>query len=152
MSAAAFDFFEVTLIRDVTVIKLLDAAEYCRDHSKDVELAPLIYRMGGPLPPQTLEIWERLRNDLLMLLETDKPQKVVLDFAGLDRIGYQAMFSSAINSACVAAKSRSEAFGCQWRLCGFTEHARAFYESSWFPKMFPDVHDSQADAVAAFAK
>jgi anti-anti-sigma regulatory factor len=103
-----------------------------------------------PRPPSP-ETWERFRDDLFAFLDANKPKRLVLDFAGLDRIGrHHPIFSSAINSVYFAAKQRSAAFGCEWRLCGFTKESREFFNFLRLTRFFPHVHETQVEAVAAF--
>lgn len=151
MSITVSDFFEVILIGDVTVIKLLDAADYRRDRSKETDLAPLIHQMGGPPPPETLQIWERFQKDLIAYLDTNTPTKVVFDFAGLHQIGYQAVISSAMNGVYATAKKQAERFGCEWRICGLTKVVRSTYNISSLHNIFPQIHDAQSEAVSAFS-
>ncbi|MGI8978540.1 MAG: hypothetical protein ACR2FY_04905 [Pirellulaceae bacterium] len=97
-----------------------------------------------------LPIWSQLQSGLKSLLEISKPAKVVLDFAGLHKIGSQPIISSAMNNAYVRAQRFSRSFGCQWRICGLTSQARELFAFTCLGQIFPHIHDSQADALTAF--
>ena len=147
----ASDFFEVTLVGNVTVIKLLNPDSYRRqDESNAIDPAALIYWLEGSRPPPTLSIWEQFRNDLIAFLETKKPARVVLDFAGLHQIGPQSVISSAMNGVFMMAKKLSDKRDCQWRVCGLTDVTKALYGVSSLHQIFPHTNRNQADAVAAF--
>jgi hypothetical protein len=133
----------------VTVIQLLDAAEYRRDRSHEVDLAPLLHRLRGLPPPPIRPLWQQFRDDLLAFLAANQPGKVVLNFAGLQRIGNQAVISSSMNGVYASAKRLSDTFGCQWRICGLTMctlSLRYFLAAHDFPQ----VHVTRFDAIAAF--
>lgn len=151
MSDSISDFFAVTVSGDVTVIQLLDAAGYRGKKSKDLDLAPMLHRLRGLAPPAVGPIWKQFRDDLLAYLAANQPRKVVLNFAGLERIGNQHVISTPMNDAFVRAKLLSDTFGCQWRICGLTKHTRPTYDISSLHMIFPQVHDAESDAIAAFS-
>lgn len=144
-------FFDVSTVGDVTVIKLKDAVGQHRDHSNKVDLKTLIHQVREPTQPLAIELWQQFRHDLLLLLDTEKPRKVVLDFGGLHRIGHQPVISTAMNSVYVSARNHSSRFGCQWRLCGLAEDLRTIFAFCPLSKIFPDLHETQSEAVATFS-
>ena len=141
MSIADYEFFEVAVVGDVTVVTLVDVT----DQGYQPETT-------DQLTPRSLDIWRRFEKDLLAVLDGNKPAKVVLDFAALDQIGYQAVISSAMNGVFAQAKRASDSFRCQWRICGLTEKARHAYEVSSLHMIFPKIHDDQSKALAAFSE
>ena len=145
------DFFVVTLIGDVTVIQLLDAADY-RDPAKKIELLAFRHKLLGLPQPAPSGIWQQLGHELRAILASLNPRKVVLDFASLERIGDEAVVSAPMNSSFCGLIGKSVRSGSQWRCCGLTEFARSFYEVSKLDKLlFLQIHDRQSEAVSAFS-
>jgi anti-anti-sigma regulatory factor len=151
MTMVTSSFFDVSTVGDVTVIELKDATGQRRDYSNKVDLKTLIHQVQEPTQPLAIEIWQQLRHDLLLLLDTEKPRKVVLDFGGLHRIGHQPVISTAMNSVYVSARNHSSGFGCQWRLCGLAEDLETLFVFCGLSRFFPDLHDTQSEAVATFS-
>lgn len=150
MSLFPSQFFKVTVVGDVTVIRLLAAVDD-HDRSPEVDVAALLHRLGGPAPQPPAVLWERFQSDLLALLDANQPTKIVLDFAGLSQIGGQAVLSSAMNSVYASAKQAADSLGCHWRVCGLNADARSIFDVSALYTLFPQVHDTQAAALAAFS-
>lgn len=151
MTIVTSSFFDVSTVGDVTVIRLKDAAGQRRNHSNRVDLMTLIHQVKEPMQPLAIELWQQLRHDLLLLLDTEKPRKVVLDFGSLNRIGHQPVISTAMNSLYVSARNHSSRFGCQRRLCGLAEDLLTIFALCALSRIFPDLHEKQSEAVATFS-
>ena len=150
MSVTDSDFFAVTLIGDVTVIQLIEATEYRRRPTTEFDLDAFLHQLLEPPRPEPLPIWQRLGNDLRTFLASNKPGKVVLDFAGLGRIGDEAVVSTPMNSAFLSVIAQSVTFGCQWRICGLMENACEIYKGYRIDELL-QIHDTQSEALAAFS-
>lgn len=95
------------------------------------------------------EASKQLRGDLTDLLNTHQPAKVLIDFAGLRRIGSIDLGNAPMIAILLAAKKRTAAYSAQWRFCGMPEEVRARYELARLDTIFP-IHPTQAEAIAAF--
>lgn len=151
MNTAASAFFEVAVIGDVTIISYR-AEKVPPNDAPQLDVGLFLDWIEGVerLTVRKPVTWELFRNDLLTYLDTQRPGKVVLDFAKQEKIHSQAVISSAMNGVYALAKRRSAAFGCQWRLCGLTATARDLYEKTSLSLILPQVHDSREEAIAAF--
>ena len=151
MTIAASPLFEVTVVGDVTIVKLLDPDRPPRNGLNRIDVNSMIQRIQEPPQQPNLETWQQLRRDLLLLLDTSKPAKLILDLSGLDTIGSEPIISTVMNSVYAAARKHSSQFGCQWRVCGLADHLRAVFTVSALSGIFPDLHAARSDAIAAFS-
>jgi hypothetical protein len=107
---------------------------------------------GGTAATGSTTDWGAIPRRPICVSFANQPRKVVLDFAGLERLGYQPVISSAMNDALVGAKRLADTFDCQWRVCGLTKYTRTAYDISALRLIFPQVHDAESEAIAAFSQ
>jgi hypothetical protein len=145
------EFFVVISMGDVTVIQLRDPADCHRDPPKQIDRVTSVRQRRGLPSAESIPPWQQFGNDLQAFLAANKPGKVVLDFAGRERmVGSSAVISTPLLSVYAEAKHLSEEWGCQWRICGLTEVVRSVYEVSSLHWFFPQFHDTRSEAIAAF--
>ena len=75
--------------------------------------------------------------------------RLVLDFAGLERIGSQPIISTAMNGVYAQVRRWANQSGCQVRLCGVSGALRGTYQISSLHLLFPEIHESRAEAIEA---
>ena len=92
---------------------------------------------------------DQLRSDLTNLLDSHQPAKILVDFAGLRKIGPIDLGNAAMIAILLAAKKQTAAYSSQWRLCGMSEDVQQRYVLARLDKIFP-MHPTQSDALAAF--
>ncbi len=165
MNIEPSDFVDIKVLGDITIIKLLEASKYRFDptpidnKTREIDLDLLFAKLKGePLPalpseqkPSYPNQPHKLCDYLIAFLDDNQPTKIVLDFAGLDRIGDIQLFSSPMVSFYFSATRRTTVYGGRWAICGLTECGRSFYDFL-LHHCFPKLHDTLSDAVAAFAE
>jgi hypothetical protein len=145
------EFFVVIAMGDVIVIQLRDPDDCRRGPPKQIDRESMLRRLRGLPPPECIPPWKQFGNDLQAFLAANTPGKVVLDFAGREgMVGSSTVISTPLNGVYFEAKRLSEKWRCQWRICGLTEAVRDAYQVSSLHLLFPHIHDTRSEAVAAF--
>jgi anti-anti-sigma regulatory factor len=141
--------FSIKRDRDVAIILLQDPEPPIKPAPKAVDVNAIVSWMNG----ETLQddvtpvFWEQFRDELLSVLENERPRKLIVDFSGTS-----SFISSAMNSVMVHARNVSLAWNCEWRLCMDENQRRSYEISGYLDKLFPFVHESRREAVSAFVR
>lgn len=117
---AEYKRFEVTHQADVTVLRFVDA-----------ELSDLV-------------IQDAAHEELMSLVEEDKPTKLLVDFSAV-----QYCTTGIINSL-LTTKKRIVAGGGAVKLCGLTKHVHDAFVALNLENTVFDVYATPAEALAAF--
>ena len=119
---AEYKQFEVTHHDDVTVLRFVD-----------VELSDLVLQ-------------DALHEELMALVEEDKPSKLLVDFGVV-----QYCTTGVINSL-LTTKKRVVADGGAFKLCGLTKHVHDAFKALNLENTVFAVYATRADALAAFGE
>jgi anti-anti-sigma regulatory factor len=120
LNMAEYKRFEVTHQADVTVLRLVDA-----------ELSDLVLQ-------------DAVHDELMWLVEEDKPTKLLIDFSAV-----QYCTTGIINSL-LTTKKRIVAGGGAFKLCGLTKHVHDAFMALNLENTVFDVYATPAEALAAF--
>ena len=118
---AEYKRFEVTHQKGVTVLRLVDA-----------ELSDLVLQ-------------DAAHEELMALVEEDKPAKLLIDFSAV-----QYCTTGIINSL-LTTKKRIVAGGGVFKLCGLTKHVHDAFQALNLENTVFNVYKTADEALAAFA-
>lgn len=130
------------------IITLRDPGSSPPRTPSEIDVAGLIRWVDGrPVEEHTVPTRQRLGNDLLRCVSAYRPTKLVFDFAGLHKIGCDALFSSAMNGVYGKLIYWARQSGCRLLICGVADPLREVFPVCM---RFRDVYATVAEALAAF--
>ena len=117
---AEYKRFEVTHENGVTVLRLVDA-----------ELSDLVLQ-------------DAIHEELMGLVEADKPAKMLLDFSAVQYC------TTGIIGSLLTTKKRVVGGGGEFKLCGLTKHVHDAFKALNLENTVFDVYATKDEALAAF--
>ncbi len=119
---AEYKRFEVSNSGDITILRLVDA-----------ELSDL-------------GLQDAAHEELMALVENDKPSKLLIDFSVVEYC------TTGIINSLLTTKKKVAGAGGVFKLCGLTKHVHDAFVALNLENTVFDVYPDQATALAAFDK
>lgn len=95
-----------------------------------------------------MPVWEQFQKDLESVLRADRPERLVIDFSGLDRIEGQGLVSTPMNSVFISAMKFVQNLGGALALCGLPTSVQESYGALGLDGAFT-IYDTAANAAEA---